>query len=90
MTEQVMDSRKDRFFGTSYAGREQATSRVGLHRVPGLYRLWELRLITCAEFDYVVHYARLARDGTPLFAVYRSASGTEQSTGTNVRGDRHD
>ena len=41
------------------------------HRLPGLYRLWDLPLVIGREDDYQVHYAELTEDGAPLFAVYR-------------------
>lgn len=39
-------------------------------RLPGLYRVWDLQAVLCAERDYRIHYAEQTRDGTPLFAVY--------------------
>lgn len=43
----------------------------GLHRLPGLFRRWELAQIIEAGDDYHIEDAGTASDGTPLYAVYR-------------------
>jgi hypothetical protein len=42
-----------------------------LHRLPGLFRRWELAQIIEAGDDYHIEDAGAASDGTPLYAVYR-------------------
>ena len=44
------------------------------HRLPGLFRRWELAQIIEAGDDYHIEDAGTASDGTPLYAVYRHRS----------------
>ena len=41
------------------------------HRLPGLFRLWDLQFVLGGEGDYRIEFASLTDDRTPLFAVYR-------------------
>lgn len=41
------------------------------HRLPGLFRLWDLQFVLGGEDDYRIEFASLTEDRTPLFAVYR-------------------
>jgi hypothetical protein len=43
-----------------------------LHRIPGLFRRWELAELLKPGEDYHLEDAGQASDGAPLFAVYRS------------------
>ena len=45
-----------------------------LHRLPGLFRRWELGQVIKTGTDYRIEDAGSASDGTPLFAVYLSGS----------------
>ena len=47
------------------------TSDDDFHRMPGLYRLWDLQFVIRRGDDLQVRYAELTEDGTPLFSVYR-------------------
>jgi hypothetical protein len=44
-----------------------------LHRIPGLFRRWELAELLKPGEDYHLEDAGRAADGTPLLAVYRSS-----------------
>ena len=48
------------------------------HRLPGLFRNWDLQQVLMGGDDYHVAYASLTEDGTPLFSVYRRARGGSQ------------
>ena len=48
-------------------------TRDELHRLPGLFRRWELAQVIEAGEDYRIEDAGTAGDGTALFAVYRTA-----------------
>ena len=48
------------------------------HRLPGLFRHWDLQQLLRGGDDYHVEYASLTEDGTPLFSVYRRARGASQ------------
>ncbi len=43
---------------------------TGFHRIPGLYRLWDLQFVIGSSDDYRIHYAEMTEDRAPLFAVY--------------------
>jgi hypothetical protein len=43
-----------------------------LHRIPGLFRRWELAALMKPGEDYHIEDAGRASDGTPLLAVYSS------------------
>jgi hypothetical protein len=43
-----------------------------LHRIPGLFRRWELAELMKSGEDYHIEDAGRASDGTPLLAVYTS------------------
>jgi hypothetical protein len=43
-----------------------------LHRIPGLFRRWELAELMKPGEDYHLEDAGCASDGTPLLAVYTS------------------
>jgi hypothetical protein len=44
-----------------------------LHRIPGLFRRWELAALMKPGEDYHIEDAGRASDGTPLVAVYSSS-----------------
>lgn len=50
---------------------EKPTGQQQFVRLPGLLRRWEIERVLEPGADYRVEEAGMARDGTPLFAVYR-------------------
>ena len=53
---------------------EKPTGKQQFVRLPGLLRRWEIERVLEPGADYRVEEAGMARDGTPLFAVYRCGS----------------
>ena len=41
-----------------------------LHRLPGLFRRWELAEVLLPDRSYRIERAGAADDGTPLYAIY--------------------
>jgi len=52
---------------------ETPTGQGRFVRLPGLLRRWEIERVLAPGADYYIEEAGVARDGTPLFAVYRSS-----------------
>jgi hypothetical protein len=46
------------------------TEDADYHRLPGLYRVWDLPTLLADAGDYRIHFAEPTQDGTPLYAVY--------------------
>ncbi len=44
-----------------------------LHRLPGLFRRWELSQVIETGADYRIEDAGSAGDGTPLYSIYAAA-----------------
>lgn len=50
---------------------DAARGRSDYCRLPGLFRLRDLREVLSRDQDYRVQYVQLTERGTPLFAVFR-------------------
>jgi hypothetical protein len=50
---------------------EKISSPESFERLPGLLRSWEIERVLEPGADFHIEEAGAARDGTPLFAVYR-------------------
>jgi hypothetical protein len=46
------------------------TEDADYHRLPGIYRVWDLPTLLEDAGDYRIHFAEPTQDGTPLYAVY--------------------
>ena len=45
---------------------------IAMHRIPGLFRRWELAQLIAAGEAYRIEDAGTTEDGAPLLAVYRA------------------
>ena len=52
-----------------------------LHRIPGLFRRWELADVLAPGRHYRLERAGAADDGTPLFAVYADIRAADDAEG---------
>jgi hypothetical protein len=57
------------------------TEDTDYHRLPGLYRVWDLPTLLADAGDYRIHFAEPTQDGTPLYAVYARPATKSTSIG---------